>query len=629
MKKHVIFLAFCLIIFMCLHAVQNCLDFNYDQVNVDHDASLNMGTGGITIEAWIKTSANVSENYWPVIVTKDTWGTRQGFNLFIAHNTNRIAFEIWVNNEHHGVWGQVINDGKWHHVVGRRTVNRIYVLKDGSQSGGWVQAGSDGNVNVNDPLRIGDATWGTTGNFDGMIEEVRIWNRSLSNEEIQEMMFKELDGTEANLQAYYQFNETSGSFVPDLTVNNNDGTNSADWIASNAPIASVLLENLCNIRGIWNAKTLHTSSIMTISDTDISGNQRIIFGHNDASESFDSYNVPSGIENRLSRVWRLEEYSDLTGDIIFDCSGFSTRIENYRLLVDNDGDFSDASVFNGIYDLLTFTVSNHQFEHSYYYTLAIAQGVPPSYVTLESIGDTYIHSVNSTINYGSEVSVRVGSVFDPAYDTGIKRGFVKFDTEEIPMGSTINSIILKAYQTDGTIGQGFQVLPVLEEWDEFSLNWDNQPIVGSSIGIMNMVSEGICSFEDDDLLNLAQNWVDGNSENFGLSFQFHDENYENASSPGTVGDTFAARENSNEQYIPIQLTIEYHQLAAPIVTISTENSNITLNWEAVTGATSYKVYSSDDPYDGFTEDLTGTFAGESWSAPATNIKKFYFVKALN
>ena len=65
------------------------------------------------------------------------------------------------------------------------------------------------------------------------------------------------------------------------------------------------------------------------------------------------------------------------------------------------------------------------------------------------------------------------------------------------------------------------------------------------------------------------------------------------------------------------------------VTISVSGGNVYLSWDAVAGATSYKVYSSDDPYTGFTEDTTGTFDEESWSAPLPASKKFYFVKASN
>jgi subtilisin family serine protease len=65
------------------------------------------------------------------------------------------------------------------------------------------------------------------------------------------------------------------------------------------------------------------------------------------------------------------------------------------------------------------------------------------------------------------------------------------------------------------------------------------------------------------------------------------------------------------------------------VTISIGASDLTISWDAVSGATSYKVYSSDDPYTGFVEDTSGTFAGESWSTSVTNEKKFYYVTAVN
>ncbi len=65
------------------------------------------------------------------------------------------------------------------------------------------------------------------------------------------------------------------------------------------------------------------------------------------------------------------------------------------------------------------------------------------------------------------------------------------------------------------------------------------------------------------------------------------------------------------------------------VTISVVSEVVYLSWDTVAGATSYKVYSSDDPYTGFQEDLTGTFNGESWSASAPNGNMFYYVKAVS
>jgi hypothetical protein len=54
-----------------------------------------------------------------------------------------------------------------------------------------------------------------------------------------------------------------------------------------------------------------------------------------------------------------------------------------------------------------------------------------------------------------------------------------------------------------------------------------------------------------------------------------------------------------------------------------------LSWDPVTDATSYKVYSSSHPYEGFAEDLTGSFDGESWSTPASLGRKFYMVTAVS
>ncbi|MCK4654138.1 MAG: hypothetical protein KAU01_06810 [Candidatus Cloacimonetes bacterium] len=64
------------------------------------------------------------------------------------------------------------------------------------------------------------------------------------------------------------------------------------------------------------------------------------------------------------------------------------------------------------------------------------------------------------------------------------------------------------------------------------------------------------------------------------------------------------------------------------VTITVVNDMVNISWSAVSGATSYKVYSSNDPYDNFTEDTSGNFNGTSWSSPLSSDKKFYYVTAV-
>jgi len=75
----------------------------------------------------------------------------------------------------------------------------------------------------------------------------------------------------------------------------------------------------------------------------------------------------------------------------------------------------------------------------------------------------------------------------------------------------------------------------------------------------------------------------------------------------------------------------FHQITAPDppqnVTIKIIGTDVHLSWDAVTGANSYIVYSSNDPYSGFVEDTSGSFAGENWSTSVINEKKFYFITA--
>lgn len=70
-------------------------------------------------------------------------------------------------------------------------------------------------------------------------------------------------------------------------------------------------------------------------------------------------------------------------------------------------------------------------------------------------------------------------------------------------------------------------------------------------------------------------------------------------------------------------------LTAPSnVVTSTLGSDVVITWDSVSGATSYNVYSSSDPYGTFVLDnSSGTFNGTEWTVAAGETKKFYQVTA--
>ena len=81
-----------------------------------------------------------------------------------------------------------------------------------------------------------------------------------------------------------------------------------------------------------------------------------------------------------------------------------------------------------------------------------------------------------------------------------------------------------------------------------------------------------------------------------------------------------------------------HDTEYPLVTpsapqnviITIISGNVNLEWDAVVGATSYKIYSFDDPYESYEN---WTFEAEvtvtNWSEVAADTKKFYYVTAVN
>jgi len=69
------------------------------------------------------------------------------------------------------------------------------------------------------------------GYFDGIIDDVRIWNVARTQQQIQDNMNKELVGNETGLVGYWKFNEGTGTTAYDSTANGNNGTiNGATWV---------------------------------------------------------------------------------------------------------------------------------------------------------------------------------------------------------------------------------------------------------------------------------------------------------------------------------------------------------------------------------------------------------------
>jgi hypothetical protein len=150
--------------------------------------------GGLTISAWIKadnlancgssdcriiskaTGIQEQDHYW-MISTIHSGGTKLRLRL----KTDDGITSTLVANQGN------IGNGVWTHVAATFDGNVMKLYKDGQSVG---SSGKSGNLAVN----TGVAAWignnppqATNRPFDGMIDEVAIWDRSLSDQEISDL----------------------------------------------------------------------------------------------------------------------------------------------------------------------------------------------------------------------------------------------------------------------------------------------------------------------------------------------------------------------------------------------------------------------------------------------------------
>ncbi len=240
-----------------------------------------------------------------------------------------------------------------------------------------------------DPLMIGDGfDGGMWFPYLGHIDEVRVWNTAVDSITVKEWTHKKITPDHpywSNLAGYWKFNEGAGSVAGDSGDLGNNGilTNmdtTAAWFTSTAPLATGLTDTLLNVSATWVSVDSNSSSIFSVEDNDISDDDCIIFGHSGADLSWIDTDVPENLDviNRLDRVWRMEVYGGLSGNIIFDVSTLGiTDGDALMLLADPDNVFADADTIHGTYDdeNQLFSVYGYNFKHGYYYTLGTSENL--------------------------------------------------------------------------------------------------------------------------------------------------------------------------------------------------------------------------------------------------------------
>ncbi len=154
---------------------------------VTNQASLDFGVNqDFTIATWVKTTQPSEAGFWAPFVSKeDQIATRQGYALLLHDNdaSGKWYIETFVAGAWDGAYGRSnIADGRWHYLVAGRSGSNLFTYEDGVL-GEQIPA-STGSLQKDAPLKIGG---GFGNDFNGSIDDVRIYNRALSAAEISDL----------------------------------------------------------------------------------------------------------------------------------------------------------------------------------------------------------------------------------------------------------------------------------------------------------------------------------------------------------------------------------------------------------------------------------------------------------
>ncbi len=336
------------------------LDFDGtdDYVEIPSSASNNFGTSDFSISVWINSALSndgvIIEKVWDVRST--TGGNGWGVQLL---STGRFRFSIADTQGEalttfNSIVGNAWNDGNWHNlviVVDRDSNVNFYI--DGRADRTGDVSSESGSLSNDYPLLIGiNYNKGATKDFpfNGIIDEVRIWNVALTQAQIREMMCKKINSGNlpsglswSNLKGYWRFDESADSTCYDETANDNDGTMTnmnpaTDRVYSGAPIGDES-----------HYESGAGAAIETGDDLDMTvtlygaGANTILYGTETNEEPVNNGTLPTGVVNLAPRYWDVKATNIDSAMIRFYWTGLPGINDESTLKLLKRDDGSDSS----------------------------------------------------------------------------------------------------------------------------------------------------------------------------------------------------------------------------------------------------------------------------------------------
>ncbi|MBI4452708.1 hypothetical protein HY637_04720, partial [Candidatus Woesearchaeota archaeon] len=239
-------------------------DGTNDWVTVNDAASLDL-TSSMTLEAWVYPTAINSD--WRTVMLKEMSGGL-AYSLYATDGANRPpAVYARIGYDRSAVGTSVLPLNAWTHLTGTYSSGALRLYVNGNLVRTTSVSGS--MATSSNPLRIGgNSVWGEW--FKGKIDEIRIYNRVLSQAEIQSDMNTPIGGQQA-LPIISSFNATPSSIIAGENSTLAWSTINATNVSINQGIGAVAASGSINV-----APAATTTYTLTATNSGGSVNQNTI-----------------------------------------------------------------------------------------------------------------------------------------------------------------------------------------------------------------------------------------------------------------------------------------------------------------------------------------------------------------
>ncbi|MEG4988131.1 DUF4347 domain-containing protein, partial [Microcoleus sp. BR0-C5] len=259
------------------------LNLNGGYVGLPSHPNFNIATNRLTVEAWIKPNFTSA---WEAIIAKGN----SAWRLARSSTSNSLEFAFNSSTGVKYVNGTAnVNDGQWHHVGAVYDGTNVLLYIDGVLNAQSNVGSAIFSTNIYN-VRIGSNEEVSGTNYNGQIDEVRVWNLARTQAEIQANKDISISPS-AGLIGYWKLDEGTGTVAADTSGNSNNATltGSVNWTVADTTAPTATFTPADNATSVAVAANL----VVTLSEAVQKGTGNIVIKKVSDNSVVETINVTS------------------------------------------------------------------------------------------------------------------------------------------------------------------------------------------------------------------------------------------------------------------------------------------------------------------------------------------------